>query len=196
MVTGTQPLAVTFPAAPQGLPTTIAIPELALDNGAGRIVFPLPAVTPAHGSASVLAPTGTYAGHYELVALATPNATATSPYATAFVHDVAASATVPAWLAAPTGVQAGASFSFAASGAAFATAQIQRAKQPAWDLTILDGSTSFSLPALSPDPLGSGSFTFAVNTADAPGFDAKQFDVATATKSLARVAGAQATFTH
>jgi hypothetical protein len=37
---------------------------------------------------------------------------------------------------------------------------------------------------------------FSVNTADAPGFDPTHFDVATASGSLARVAGAQATFTH
>ena len=41
-----------------------------------------------------------------------------------------------------------------------------------------------------------GAAMFSVNSADAPGFDAKHFDVATATGTLARVAGAQASFTR
>jgi len=192
MVTTTTPLTITFPAAPAGLPSTIAIPELALDGDAGRIVFPLPTVSPSHTSATVLAPTGTFAGHYELVALATPSITATSPYATSFTHDVSGSATIPAWLAAPTAVQAGATFSFTAPGATFVSAQIIRGTQPLWNITILDGTSSFSLPTLTPDPIGAGSATFSVNAADAPGFDAKHFNVASSTGALARVAGAQA----
>lgn len=190
-----QALSVSFPAAPAGLGTTIAIPELQLDSGAGRVVFPLPPLKPGSTSSKVLAPTGAFAGHYELVALATPNATASMPYATSFVHDVSASATVPAWLGQPTAVTGGSTFSFTGTGA-YVTAQISRQKQPLWDVTILDGSTSFTLPTLSPDPIGSGAADFAVNLTDAAGFQASAFDVATATKSLARVAGAQTSFTR
>lgn len=89
----------------------------------------------------------------------------------------------------------GSTFSFTGTGA-YATAQISRQKQPLWDVTILDGSTSFTLPTLSPDPIGSGAADFAVNLTDAAGFQATAFDVATATKSLARVAGAQTSFTR
>ncbi|MEO8841166.1 MAG: hypothetical protein ABI591_03260 [Kofleriaceae bacterium] len=195
MVPASQNFAVTFPPAPGGLGTTIAIPELELDGGAGRIVFPVPAVNPGHTSTKVITPTGNLAGHYEVVALATPNATATTPYATAFVHNVTTSAAVPAWLAQPTALAAGATFSFTGTGA-YVTAQISRAKQPLWDITILDGSTSFTLPTVTPDPIGSGMTNFGVNLADAPGFDAGSFDVASATASLVRVAGAQTSFTR
>jgi hypothetical protein len=195
MVPASQNFAVTFPPAPGGLGTTIAIPELQLDGGAGRIVFPVPAVNPGHTSIKVMAPTGNLAGHYEVVALATPNATATAPYATAFVHNVTTSATVPAWFTQPTALTAGATFSFTGTGA-FVTAQISRSKQPLWDITILDGSTSFTLPTVTPDPIGAGMTNFGINLADAPGFDAGNFDVASATASLARVAGAQTSFTR
>jgi hypothetical protein len=195
MVPASQNFAVMFPPAPGGLGTTIAIPELQLDNGAGRIVFPEPAVNPGHTSTKVIAPSGALAGHYEVVALATPNATATAPYATAFVHNVTTSATVPAWFAQPAALTAGATFSFTGTGA-FVTAQIARSKQPLWDITILDGSTSFTLPTVSPDPIGAGMASFGVNLADAPGFDPTSFDVGTATASLARVAGAQTSFTR
>lgn len=195
MVPASQSFAVTFPAAPAGLGTTIAIPELELDGGAGRIVFPVPTLDPGHNSTMVIAPTGTFAGHYEVVALATPNATTTTPYATAFVHDITTSATVPAWLARPTALTAGSTLSYAGTGA-YVTAQLSRSKQPLWDFTILDGSTSFTLPTIAPDPIGSGMTSFGVNLADAPGFDAGHFDVASATASLARVAGAQTSFTR
>ncbi|MDB4956487.1 MAG: hypothetical protein JWO36_4056, partial [Myxococcales bacterium] len=65
-----------------------------------------------------------------------------------------------------------------------------------WNITVLDGTTSFSLPALSPDPIGSGSITFAVTAADVPSFDATKFDVPTIKQTLARAAGAQAVITH
>ena len=158
-------------------------------------MFPVPAVNPGHASTKVITPSGGLAGHYEVVALATPNATATTPFATAFVHNVTTSATVPAWFAQPTALAAGATFSFAGAGA-FATAQISRAKQPLWDITILDGSTSLTLPTVTPDPIGAGMANFGVNLADAPGFDPGSFNVGAATASLARVAGAQTSFTR
>ncbi|MDB4958991.1 MAG: hypothetical protein JWO36_6560 [Myxococcales bacterium] len=195
MVSATTPLAVALPPAPSGLPHIAAIPELALGD-AGRIVFPLPPLA-ASGSVTVLAPTGNLAGHYELVALATPSAAAKAPFTSAFAHNVSGTATIGSWLAAPAQVTAGSTFSFSPStGATFYTAQLTKGTTTLWNITVLDGTTSFSLPALSPDPIGSGSITFAVTAADVPSFDAAKFDVPTIKQTLARAAGAQAVFTH
>jgi hypothetical protein len=193
MVSGTTPLSVTFPAAPAGLPHVSAIPELALGD-AGRIVFPLPTLEPGSSTGQVLSPTGNLAGHYEVVALAQPSATSTTPFSSAFVHDVTGSATIPAWLAAPT-VTAGANFSITGSGNLH-TAQLVRANQTLWNVTILDGTTMFTLPTVTPDPLGSGSVDFKVTTGDVASFDATKFDVPTVKQSLTRASGAQATFSH
>ena len=129
-------------------------------------------------------------------ALATPNATATTPFSSAFVDDVSSSATIGSWMAPPSNVTAGATISFTSTGAAFHSVQLSRAGTHVWNVTLLDGSTSFSLPAISPDPLGTGSITAAVSAADAPGFDAKAFDVLTTKGKLVRASGAQATFTR
>lgn len=196
MVAGTQQLSVVFPSPPAGLPTIVAIPELQLADGSGRIVLPLPPLSAATPAKAVLAPAGKFAGTYEVVALATPNATAKAPFSTSFVHNVAASATLPAWLAPPSGLSRGASYSFtAAAGAAFHTAQITRANAPLWNITILDGSSTFTLPALSPDPLaGGGAATLSLTAADVPGFDPAKFDVPGLKPRLARAAGAELAF--
>jgi hypothetical protein len=195
-VAATAPFSVTLPAAPAGLPKVVAIPELALGD-AGRVVFPLPTLGPGNTSTQVLAATGAFAGSYELVALATPSATAKAPFTSAFAHAASGSATIGAWLAPPAQLMAGASYAFtAAAGAAFHTAQFRRGTAVLWNVSVLDGAASFMLPALSPDPLGSGSATFAVAAADVPGFDANHFDVPGVKTSLARASGAELTFTH
>jgi hypothetical protein len=195
MVTGTQQLSVVFPTAPAGLPNIVAIPELQLADGSGRVVLPLPPLSAATPTKAVLAPTGKFSGTYEVVALATANATANAPFSTSFVHNVTASATLPAWLAPPSGLSRGASYSFtAAAGAAFHTAQITRANAPLWNITILDGSSTFTLPALSPDPLAGGGGTLSLTAADVPGFDPAKFDVPGLKPRLARAAGAELAF--
>lgn len=191
MVTGTQALSVTFPAPSPGLPNAVAIPELQLADGAGRIVFPLPTLTAAAGSKQVLAPTGKFAGTYEIVALATPSATADAPFSTSFVHGVSGAATLPAWLSPPSIRTAAAGFAFDASpGAAFHTAQFVRDGATLWNVTLLDGSTSFTRP--TPDPLGGGTATYTVTAADAPGFDPASFEITSLKARLARAAGAEA----
>ena len=40
-----------------------------------------------------------------------------------------------------------------------------------WSITIFDGSTSFTLPGLSPDPLPLGSIGYAVSALRIPGAD-------------------------
>jgi hypothetical protein len=193
LTTPTMNLAVTFPAAPAGMSHVIAIPELALGD-AGRLVFPLPPLTPAAATAKVPTPGGAIAGTYELVALATPSATATTPFSTAFVHDVSGSATVPSFLPAPA-VATGGAIAFSGD-ANFKTAQLKRNGDTLWNLAVLDGTTSVTLPTLTPDPLGAGAAELSINNADAAGFDAKKFDIAATRKALVRAAGAKNMFTR
>lgn len=195
MIAGTQPFSVIFPAAAPGLANAVAIPELQLADGSGRIVFPLPTLTAANPSTQILASSGRFAGTYEVVALATPNATAKAPFSTSFVHNVSASPTLPGWLAPPTGLTRGASYSFtAAAGATFHTAQIARAGTPLWNITILDSSTTFTLPTLSPDPLAGGGGTLSLTAADVPAFDPKAFDLPSLKTRLSRASGAELSF--
>jgi hypothetical protein len=59
-------------------------------------------------------------------------------------------------------------------GATLHSAEIQTMDgQRRWAITILDGSTSFTLPGLAPDPLPLGSLRFAVSALRIPGFDPK-----------------------
>jgi hypothetical protein len=194
-------LSVSFPSAPSGLAHLVAIPML--DLGAdGKIPFALPTLTPQQTSTKVLAPTGSFAGTYDMVALATPNATTKTPYSTVLQSSVTLpSVTIDAFLAAPTGLAAsGGTYSFAkVSGASLHYGQFATSGGTgtvAWSVAILDGSSSFALPKVSPDPLPTGTLTFTVTAAEVPGFDAASFKVPDLTTHLHRASGAQTTFTH
>ncbi len=192
-------LSVSFPSAPSGLAHLVAIPML--DLGAdGKIPFALPTITPQQTSTMVLAPTGQFAGSYDLVALATPNATTKTPYSTVLQNGVTLpSVTIDPFLAAPTGLSAsGGTYSFTkVSGASLHYGQFASSSGTvAWSVAILDGSSSFALPKVSPDPLPTGTLTFTVTAAEVPGFDAADFKVPDLSSHLHRASGAQTTFSH
>ncbi|MCB9571785.1 MAG: hypothetical protein H6709_06800 [Kofleriaceae bacterium] len=198
MIGGTlTPLTVSFPAAPAGLGEVVAIPML--DLGAdGRVVFPLPTVTPGHTGTQVLPPTGDYAGTYHLVTLANP-AGAAAPYSSSFADDVAVGGTVaaPAWLAPPSGLTgAGRAGSFTSpTGASVAYATLRRGDGTVvWSVALLDGASAFTLPTLAPDPLGSAGLTMAVTAADLAGFDPGDFRVLDLTTTRRRASGAERSF--
>ena len=192
-------LSVSFPAAPAGLGHVIAVPMLDLGTN-GKLVFPLPQVDPAHASTQVLAPTGSFAGTYDLVALATPSTAAKTPYSTVLQNGVTLpSATIDPFLAAPTGLSAtGGTYKFTAvAGASLHEAQLTKSDGTVvWNVSILDGSTSFALPTLSPDPLPTGKLTIAITAADITSFDPGHFSVPDISSRLHRASGASTTFTH
>lgn len=194
-VTATSQLTVNIPPAPPGLGNVVAIPELALGD-VGRIVFPLPTLKQS-GTARVIANTGQFAGNYEVVGLATPSATAKAPFSSTFAHNVSGTATLEPWLAAPAPQHNAGTFTFGAvSGASFYTAQFTRGDTTLWNVTVLDGSTSFKLPALQPDPLGTGTVTFSIGAAVVPSFDPKEFTIPNVTTTLTRASGGQGSFTR
>lgn len=198
MVAGTTAVQVAFPAPVAGLPNAIAIPQLAL-GAAGRVVFPLPQTRAGAATAQVLAATGRFAGSYHAIALATPSPGTNTPFSSAFVTASATSVTVPPWLAAPALLPpAHPSYQFtAAPGAAFHTVRFSTSPtMSTWNVLVLDSATTFHLPALTPDPIGSGTITMAITAGDVPGFDPTHFDIPMVTSSLARASGAQTNFTH
>jgi len=192
------PMTVGFPAAPGGLGDVLAIPMLDL-GGDGRIAFPLPSITPAAATLQVLNPTGQFAGTYDLVGLATPPGAAAVPYSTGFARGAAVNATaqLPAWFAPPTQVTAASgTFSFSgADGAQLRNATFSRGTTRLWTVSLLDQSSSFTLPAVPSNPLGTGTATLEITAADLAEFDAGHFAVPSLAAALRRASGAQTTFT-
>lgn len=187
-----------FPAAAPGLGRAVAIPML--DTGAnGMIPLPLPTLTASNATTQVLPPSGTPGGSYRLVGLATPSATAAAPFSSSFaaVADLG-SATLPSWLPAPTAVTSGGgSIGFTApAGTSLAFANLSSGGTAAWTITVLDGASSFRLPAISPDPLSGGAITLDVTAAEAPGFTPTMFQIDDVTAALTRASGASATFSR
>jgi hypothetical protein len=122
------------------------------------------------------------------------------PYSTVLQNGVSLpSASVDPFLAAPTGLSAsGGSYHFgAASGASLHEASFAKSDGTAlWNVAILDGSTTFGLPSLSPDPLGAGTITMTITAVDVASFYPAHFAVPDLTTHLHRASGASTTFTR
>ena len=89
-------------------------------------------------------------------------------------ESAAAPGDVSSWLATPSVVAvAGGNYSFgAASGATLHAADIESTNgERLWAVTIFDGSTSFTLPTLTPDPIPAGSARLKVSALKIPGVD-------------------------
>ena len=102
------------------------------------------------------------------------------------------------WLPAPTAVTAtGNTFSFSTVGPdAIRYATFERGTTRLWTVTILDRSSSFTLPTIAPDPLGTGTIELEITAADVGPYSASDFRVTDFTSALARAAGATTTFTR
>jgi len=173
-----QPFAATFAAGPAGLDYMIGYPTLDL-GGDGRITIILPTLDKTTLMTRVPKLTGALAGgHYDLIAGAYDDATKALPATVTWLRGVNPSATaaVTAWLAPPSAIAMTAgTFSFApVAGATLHSAELQTTDgQRRWAITILDGTTSFTLPGLSPDPLPLGTLKYAVSALRIPGVDLK-----------------------
>src|SRR6185503_5481316 len=119
--------------------------------------------------------TGALAGaHYDMLASAIDDPTKSLPATTTWLRNVNPSATVAvsSWMAPPSAIaMTGGRFSFTpVAGATLHGAELQTMDgQRRWSITILDGSTSFTLPGLSPDPLPLGTIRFSVSALKIPG---------------------------
>jgi len=173
-----QPFAATFAAGPAGLDYMIGYPTLDLGDD-GRITIILPTLDKTSMMTRVPKLTGALAGgHYDLVAAAYDDATKALPSTITWLRGVDPSATtaVTSWLAPPSAIAMTAGvFSFSpVTGATVHSAELQTMDgQRRWAITIFDGTASFSLPGLSPDPLPLGTLKYAVSALRIPGVDLK-----------------------
>jgi hypothetical protein len=171
-----QALSISLASAPAGLDALTAFPLLDVGD-AGRIAMVLPALDATHTTTRVPKLEGALAAaRYDLLAQAKDAANKDEPATTSWLHgvDPAATVAVSAWLPPPGAISAaGGTYSFTAvPGASLHGAEIRTAAgDRAWSISIFDGSTSFTLPGLSPDPLPSGMAGLAVSALQIPGVD-------------------------
>jgi hypothetical protein len=155
-----QSFSATFASGPSGSDYVVALPVLDLGTD-GRISIILPALNKTTTMTRVPKLTGPLAGaHYDMIASATDDPTKPLPATLTWLRNVEPVATVAvtSWLPPPSAIaMTGGRFSFTpVAGATLHGAELQTMDgQRRWSITILDGSTSFTLPGLSPDPLPS-----------------------------------------
>ena len=65
-----------------------------------------------------------------------------------------------------------------------------------WSITIFDGSTSFTLPGLSPDPLPAGMLTFEASALQIPGINLGNVELDDARDKITGISNDFVTFTH
>ena len=173
-----QPFAATFAAGPAGLQYMIGYPTLDLGDD-GRVTIILPTLDKTSMMTRVPKLTGALAGgHYDLIAGAYDDATKALPATVTWLRNVDPSATaaVSGWLPPPSAIAMTAgTFSFTpVTGATVHSAELQTMDgQRRWAITIFDGTSSFTLPGLSPDPLPLGTLNYAVSALRIPGVDLK-----------------------
>jgi hypothetical protein len=167
-----------FAGGPSGLDYAVAYPVLDLGSD-GRITIVLPTLSSTTKMTRVPKLTGPLAGgHYDMLASAIDDPTKPLPATVTWLRNVDPSATVAvsSWMAPPSAIAMTAgTFSFTpVAGATLHGAELQTMDgQRRWSITIFDGSTSFTLPGLSPDPLPLGTIRFSVSALKIPGVDLK-----------------------
>jgi hypothetical protein len=173
-----QSFSASFASGPSGLDYRVALPVL--DLGAeGRISIILPALNSTMTMTRVPRLTGPLQGaHYDMIASATDDPTKPLPATVTWLRNVNPSATVAvtSWLPPPSAItMANGTFSFTpVTGATLHGAELQTPDgQRRWSITIFDGTTSFTLPGLAPDPLPIGMIRYAVSALKIPGVDLK-----------------------
>jgi hypothetical protein len=186
-----------FQGAPSGLGDVVAFPFI--DLGAdGLMVLPVPPLTPAKTSTTIPTPGGDLAGSLGVAALATPPGAANVPFSSINLRNLAsASATLPAWLALPSGLSSGGgavSYGVPAGANVTFVAFVRADDSAAWTISVLDGSTSVTLPALAADPLAGESVQVQVTATEVPGWNPDDFSVRGMQTAVTRAAGARTSF--
>lgn len=178
-------LKLTVPAAPPGMDESAAIPLLDMgDEGQLPFYFGAEiALTKIPSLAGIFA-----SGRYDVIAQARVMG---KPYPQTATYmraaDVTKDVVVPNYQATPTDLGAtGGVYSF--KPVADATIHNVSFQVPmgdrAWNVTLYDGRTSFSLPALMPDPLPVGKLDMRVEALTLPGVNIQDFDTKSARDKL------------
>jgi hypothetical protein len=169
-----QPFNVSFASPPSGLDVIVGYPVLEL-GAEGRIAIISPLLDAAHTTSRVPKATGPLAGAtLGLIAQARGAMDEEEPATLRWLRGVDASATtaVNNWLPSPSAITASSGmFSFAGvTGATIHGAELKTmAGERVWSVSIFDGSTSFTLPGLSPNPLPMGMMRLQASALQIPG---------------------------
>jgi len=196
-----QSLTVSFAALPSGMNYLGAFPALELGDE-GRIPLVAPALDMTNTTTRIPKATGVLSGiTYSLIAQAQDAKNTKRPASLAWLHDVNVASTVQvtSWLAPPSTISTtNGTFSFSAvPGATLQQGEIQDANgNRLWAVTVFDGSTSFTLPGLSPDPLPTGTLTFEASALLIPGIDLGNFSVDDVRDKITGTAQDDVTFTR
>jgi hypothetical protein len=196
-----QAFTAAFASPPSGMDYVGAFPMIDLGD-AGRIPVILPALDLTHLMTRVPKATGQLANaKYDLLATARDAADQAEPATLAWLRGVNISSTVEvkAWMLPPTALATtGGTFSFTpAAGATVHSAELNDAAGArAWSISIFDGSTSFTLPGLSPDPLPLGAIQFKVSALKIPGVDLGNVAFDDVAERITDLASDEATFTR
>ena len=196
-----QSFTASFASLPSGMNFMGAFPALELGDE-GRIPLVAPALDMTHTTTRVPKTTGALAGtRYSLIAQAQDAKDQATPSSLAWLHDVNVAATVQlgSWLPPPSTISTtGGTFSFAAvPGATVQGGEIQDANgNRLWSVTLFDGSTSFTLPGLSPDPLPTGTLSFQASALQIPGVDVNNFTLDDARHKITGIANDVVMFTR
>ena len=196
-----QTFTASFPSLPSGMDYMGAFPALELGEE-GRIAFTTPALDMARTTTRVPKLSGTLAGaHYSLIAQAQDSMEQASPSSLAWVHQAAigSTVTVPSWLPPPSNISVrDGVYSFSAvTGATIQGGDIVNVSgQRVWAISIFDGSTTFTLPGLSPDPLPVGTLAFEATAMQIPGTDVGNFKIDDVRDKITAIASDVVTFTR
>ena len=188
-------MTVGFEAAPAGLTDVGAFAVIRLGDE-GQLPLAFSAATPEDSTISVPALTGDLStASFELFATArSETASTTVLVPTAQPGTVA----VGPWMATPASPSATAgTYAFQrVPGASVHSVSLSDADGEVWAITILDETTSFTLPALATDPLPTGELTMQVSAIELEGFDPREFRVDEVRDAIRRSAENSITFTH
>jgi hypothetical protein len=196
-----QTFTASFPSLPSGMNFMGAFPALEL-GAEGRIGLTIPALDMSRTTTRVPKLTGALAdAHYSLIAVAQDAMDQARPSTLAWVHDVNVASTVAlsSWLPPPSNISVtNGTYSFSAvPGATIQGGEIQDANgNRVWSITVFDGSTSFTLPGLSSDPLPAGTLTFEASAMQIPGVKVDNFTIEDVRSKIAAISNDFVTFTR
>lgn len=190
-------LKLTVPAPPAGMDESAAIPLLDMGEE-GQIPFYF---GPEFALAKVPTLAGIFgSGRYDVIAQARVMGKP-YPQTATFMRaaDVTKEVVVPNYQATPTDVAGnGGVYSF--KPVADATIHNVKFQVPmgdrAWNVTLYDGRTSFSLPTLTPDPLPVGKLNMSVEALTIPGVNVQDFEAVSARDKLTALSENGVEITH
>jgi len=194
---------VAFETQPQGLTSVLAYPAFRLGQEGTVVLTPTP-FTPDATSRKIPNTTGPLAGaEYTVVAHAQAAANTAYPQSTIFLRNAQpAMSQIGPWLAPPTSFRASEntySFQPAEEALLHTVTLLQEGTSGAtlaWKVFVLDGSSSVSLPALSPSPLPLGAVTMRVEAVAGPTVNLQDFALPTLTSGVTRHSAGQIVFTR